>query len=81
MAVDSNRIVNMMRADDFFYQKRGKAHLRKIEAERFGLSVADAKKILQKSAEKVEKHSTRDINFEEWQLEVAERVFGKGSND
>ena len=77
----SNRIVNMMRADQFFHQTRGKVHLRKIEAERFNMSVAYAKKLLRKPVEKVAKVSTRDISFEDWQLEVAERVFGKGTND
>lgn len=70
-----------MRADQFFYQKRGKVHLRKIEAERFNMSVADAKKLLKKPVEKVAKVSTTDIHFEEWQLRVAEKVFGKGDND
>jgi hypothetical protein len=78
MAVDSNRIVNMMRADQFFYQQRGKLHLRKIEAERFNLTPAQARKMLKKPVEKkIAKPSTNDLHFEKWQLDLAERVLSK----
>lgn len=64
-----------MAADQFFNQKRGVIHKRKIEAERFGLTISDAKKILkQKKSKKV---STNAIQFEKWQLELAERIFSE----
>lgn len=74
----SNRIINMMRADQFFHQQRGKLHLRRIEAERFNLTPAQARKMLKKPTQKnIAKPSTNGIDFEEWQIRLAEQIFSK----
>jgi hypothetical protein len=76
------RIVNAINSDTFFGRSRSKLELRRIEAERFGMTVGDAKKKLRntknKTVKKVAKRSTPDINFEQWQIDLATKIFSKG---
>lgn len=80
----SNRIVNAISSDTFFGRTRSKVELRRIEAERFGMTVGDAKKKLRntqnKTVKKVVKRSTRDIDFEQWQIDLASKIFSKGES-
>jgi hypothetical protein len=80
--VDSNRIVNAINSDIFFGRTRSKLELRRLEAERFGMTVGDAKKKLRntqiKTVKKVAKRSTPDIDFQQWQIDLATKLFSKG---
>ena len=80
--MDSNRIVNAINSDTFFGRTRSKVELRRIEAERFGMTVGDAKKKLRntqnKTVKKVAKRSTPDIDFQQWQIDLATKIFSKG---
>lgn len=80
--MDSNRIVNAINSDTFFGRTRSKLELRRIEAERFGMTVGDAKKKLRntqnKTVKKVAKRSTPDIDFQQWQIDLATKLFSKG---
>ena len=80
--MDSNRIVNAINSDTFFGRTRSKLELRKLEAERFGMTVGDAKKKLRntqnKTVKKVAKRSTPDIDFQQWQIDLATKIFSKG---
>lgn len=77
-----NRIVNAINSDTFFGRSRNNVELRSIEAERFGMTVGDAKKKLRntqnKTVKKVAKVSRRDIDFEQWQIDLATKIFSKG---
>ena len=66
MAVDSNRIVNMMAADRFF-QQCGKRYVSRVQKERFTLQPVKAKKYLKKQ----DKPSSRGIEFTERQIQIA----------
>lgn len=70
-----SRIVNLMAADTFFNKPRGKVATRIIDYERFTLTPIKARK---KLSTKVAKVSTTDIGFEQWQIELAERVYHNG---
>lgn len=78
----SNRIVNAINSDTFFGRTRSKVELRRIEAERFGMTVGAAKKKLRntqnKTVKKVAKRSTPDIDFQQWQIDLATKIFSKG---
>ena len=80
--MDSNRIVNAINSDTFFGRTRSKLELRRLEAERFGMTVGDAKKKLRnnqiKTVKKVAKRSTPDIDFQQWQIDLATKLFSKG---
>jgi len=67
MAVDSNRIVNLMAADVFFNRKISSRYRNRVEKERFRLQPVKAKKYLKKQ----DKPSSRGIEFTERQLEIA----------
>ena len=78
----SDRIVNAINSDTFFGRTRSKLELRRLEAERFGLTVGAAKKKLRntqnKTVKKVAKRSTPDIDFQQWQIDLATKIFSKG---
>ena len=78
----SERIVNAINSDTFFGRKRTKLELRRIEAERFSMTVGDAKKKLRntqnKTVKKVAKPSSNNVVFEQWMLDIADKVFSKG---
>jgi hypothetical protein len=80
--VDSNRIVNAINSDTFFGRTRSKLELRRLEAERFGMTVGDAKKKLRntqnKTVKKVAKPSSNNVVFEQWQIDLATKIFSKG---
>jgi hypothetical protein len=82
VAVDSNRIVNAINSDTFFGRTRSKLELRRLEAERFGMTVGDAKKKLRntqnKTVKKIAKVSTSNVEFEQWQIDLAIKLFRKG---
>lgn len=66
------RIENLMAADAFFNQKITKRYIKRVEKERFTLQPKKAYDILyQKRYKKV---STKGIQFEDWQLDLAKRV-------
>lgn len=71
--MDSNRVVNMMAADAFFNQKITKRYMKRVEKERFRLQPKKAYNILYQRHNK--KVSTKGIQFEDWQVELAKRVF------
>ena len=79
-----NRIANAINSDIFFGRTRSKLELRRLEAERFGMTVGDAKKKLRntknKTVKKVAKVSRRDIDFEQWQIDLATKIFSKGES-
>ena len=64
-----------MAAEKFFNKPRGKVALRMLDYERYTLTPIKARK---KLAKKVVKPSTNAVEFEQWQLDMAERIFGKG---
>lgn len=70
--MDSNRVVNMMAADGFFNQKITKRYIKRVEKERFTLQPKKAYDILYQRHNK--KVSTKAIQFEDWQLDLAKRV-------
>jgi hypothetical protein len=78
----SDRIVNLMNAERFFNRKRNKHEMKRLEAERFSLTAGDAKKKLRntqiKTVKKVAKRSTPDIDFQQWQIDLATKLFSKG---
>ena len=78
----SDRIVNAINSDTFFGRTRSKLELRRLEAERFGMTVGDAKKKLRntqnKTVKKVVKRSSNNVEFEQWMLDLADKVFSKG---
>jgi hypothetical protein len=80
--VDSNRIVNAINSDTFFGRTRSKLELRRLEPERFGMTVGDAKKKLRntqnKTVKKIAKVSTSNVEFEQWQIDLAMKLFRKG---
>jgi hypothetical protein len=82
VAVDSNRIVNAINSDTFFGRTRSKIELRRLEAEGFGMTVGDAKKKLRntqnKTVKKIAKVSTSNVEFEQWQIDLAMKLFRKG---
>ena len=66
------RIENLMAADAFFNQKITKRYVKRVEKERFTLQPKKAYDILyQKQYKKV---STKGIQFEDWQVELMQRV-------
>lgn len=67
MAVDSNRIVNLMAADAFFNQKITKRYAKRVAKERYKLQPEKAQKLVRKAA----KPSSRGIEFTERQLQIA----------
>lgn len=67
------RIVNLMAADAFFNQKITKRYVKRVEKERFTLQPKKAYNILYQRHNK--KVSTKGIQFEDWQVELAKRVF------
>lgn len=69
MAVDSNRIVNLMNADKFFSQPVTKRYMKRVEKERFTLTPQKAKQKLY--AKKYAKPSSSDIEFSQRQIEIA----------
>ena len=78
----SQPIANAINSDIFFGRTRSKVELRRIEAERFGMTVGAAKKKLRntqnKTVKKVVKVSRRDIDFQQWQIDLATKIFSKG---
>ena len=71
MAVDSNRIVNLMAADVFFNRKISKVYSKRVERERFTSQPVKAKKYVKKYEQKYVKPSSRGIEFTERQIAIA----------
>lgn len=70
------RIENLMAADAFFNQKITKRYINRVEKERFRLQPKKAYDILYQKQLKIQrkKVSTKGIQFEQWQLDLAKRV-------
>ena len=71
MAVDSNRIVNLMAADKFFNTKITKRYAKTVAKERYTLQPENAQKLVRKYAKKYDKPLSRGIEFTERQLQIA----------
>lgn len=67
MALDSNRIVNLMNADAFFNQKITKRYAKRVAKERYALQPEKAQKLLRKAT----KPSSSAIEFTDRQLQIA----------
>lgn len=68
----SDRVTNLMAADVFFNRKITKRYISRVEKERFTLQPKKAYNILYSQANK--KVSTKGIQFEQWQLDLAQKV-------
>jgi len=65
--VDSQRIVNSMKADSFFNKKITKRYAKRVAKERYTLQPEKAQKLVRKAT----KPSSRGIEFTERQLAIA----------
>ena len=68
--MDSQRIVNSMKADSFFNKKITKRYAKRVAKERYMLQPEKAQKLVRKAT----KPSTRAVVFTERQLEIALNV-------
>ncbi len=67
-----SRVTNLMAADAFFNRKITKRYISRVEKERFTLQPKKAYNILYQQANK--KVSTKGIQFEQWMIDLAEKV-------
>jgi len=70
----SDRITNLMAADLFFNRHRGKRHINQLEQERFSLTRKKASRKLYNSTYKAPKVSTKSVDFEQWQVDLATKI-------
>ena len=68
--MDSQRIVNSMKADSFFNKKITMRYAKRVAKERYRLQPEKAQKLVRKAT----KPSTRAVVFTERQLEIALNV-------
>lgn len=73
-----SRITNLMAADKFF-QKSGTRYINRVQKERFTLTPKKARDKLyyENVVKKSVKPSTSGVEFDQWQIDLANRLFGE----
>lgn len=74
-----SRIVNLMAADSFFNRKMSLRYRNRVEKERFTLTPKQAydKLYYENVVKKSVKPSTSGVEFDQWQIDLANRLFGE----
>jgi len=75
----SDRITNLMAADSFFNQRRGVRAVNRLEKERFTLKRDKARRIIWRENNPTQP-TTKGIDFEQWQIDLAVKVLEGETN-